>query len=755
MKSIKLLLMGLFSMAFLYACGGSSSVTEEGVGETEEETVLSYNIPSQLVLVGNNDDVVSASLSQTHFFAALGDATITDDDFANDDVSEYIYDGTGDYLEIINQIFCAVGQTKYANAAVMDQGPQIVLINTSKCASDYFYQTSGSNSADSYEEWIVDARTNEDGTATVYFRIKGNANSEGSLGFWYETIDGQIDITEGVSEDNQIGTFELNATGYYEDEVVFNTTLASLPRDDGFVQLQFLMEYPSDSFSFSSGVNAILDPSGAEGQAIVNYTSTFDSGGGSAVADGTGDFAEGASETYVTTMQINFDESHVRTDFNADDWEFEQCVDRTDKNETFVSYNLYSENSEGGLDRLDLNTGMGFKTENDFWGFASTWGVYAGETLADGDVVTGDDGESYTVTVGEGMLMAAIKEEQSFDLMTGKEIYDYDSETFDSYIMAWNGSAFMKTKVFSCNEDGYCDYFSVTQEEVELSVGSHNYWVNGVGSVDFIVPEAGLSASSTLYVSSYQNITPTDSRVQNGLSLKCFYSCPKGGLTQEDVDANTVFYEDDEIHYYTLDTDTFDLIEENDGSVAVGSDLDMESSYYAWGYTSGPMVRASSSINSSAQVNNANVIYTWQVGTNEWNRYTGLVDAEGEAVAFDNPISCTYENDEGTFILEYYDLGQLFGIPYVSDTDNDTGFTTYSSQFRIPDRDTMECDGETYATKAVFIQYDMSTVENSDCADLDVSPLELADLEFAAPELPDMTPEGDAPVVIGGIVQEE
>lgn len=762
MKNFILGMMGVSMLLLLFACkGGSSSfsATDAGTDDGTDGSTLDgtngdddsgvtaadevgYGLSSQLVLVGNPDDSASASVSLGFGMLMASTNPATDDDYTKDETKEYIYDGTGDYLMIINQIFCSLGQTQYTSDQVMDQGVQIILVNTSQCASDYFYQTSGMNSADTYEEWLVDARTNDDGTATVYFRIKGNTNDMGSMGFWYDRIDGQLHITEGVSASNQIGYFDLNAAGYYLDEVIFNTALVSLPRDDGMSQLQFLMDYPSENYSFSSGVNAILDPSGFTGAALVNYTSAYDD---------PNDMMD--AQVWDTTMQINYDAAHVRTAYASDGWDFEQCVDRNSKTETFVSYNLYAENSAGGLDRLDLNTGMSFKTANEFWGYAGPWGVSAGEPLFEDMVVTGGDGNSYTITVGDGMLMATIKEEHTFDLLTDKEIYGYDNTTWESYIMEWNGTEFVKIKTYGCT-DVSCDYFDVVPAEtITLAAGNYNYYVNGIGSVDFTVPDVGLSADSSFFVSNYEYLPPTDPSLQApGFGFRCFYQCPKGGLTQDDITNSAVYYEDGLVHNYTLG-EGFTLVEENDGVVTTAS-LDMSGSYYEWGFSSGPMVPADSTIVDPDEIYSSDAIYTWQVGTNDYNRYVGLLDSFGDAVAFDSYLSCSYENDQGTFLLQYYDQGQLFGIPYVSETDSETGFMSYKSQFRIPDRDAMTCDdGETYRAKAVYIQYEMDMVDNSACSALAVTALDRASIEFTNPTLPEMIPSAQAPAVIGGAVQ--
>jgi hypothetical protein len=67
--------------------------------------------------------------------------------------------------------------------------------------------------------------------------------------------------------------------------------------------------------------------------------------------------------------------------------------------------------------------------------------------------------------------------------------------------------------------------------------------------------------------------------------------------------------------------------------------LDLTNSRFGWGVHIGGLVGATNGSSSGVDT-----YYTWQMGTDSWNKYTSIKDAAGTLVVFDQPIRMTYKH---------------------------------------------------------------------------------------------------------------
>lgn len=102
-----------------------------------------------------------------------------------------------------------------------------------------------------------------------------------------------------------------------------------------------------------------------------------------------------------------------------------------------------------------------------------------------------------------------------------------------------------------------------------------------------------------------------------------------------------------------------------------------------WGYHIGPLTIDQFSAENNWQAHNAETYYTWNTGTDDWNQFVSVVDANGDYAAFQPPLSfacihatandvnndSTYNNKK--FRLEYD--GFSVNIPWEYDTATGRG----------------------------------------------------------------------------------
>jgi hypothetical protein len=58
---------------------------------------------------------------------------------------------------------------------------------------------------------------------------------------------------------------------------------------------------------------------------------------------------------------------------------------------------------------------------------------------------------------------------------------------------------------------------------------------------------------------------------------------------------------------------------------------------YQWGVQSGPMLPRAQAVNAQS-FQDATEYYTWQMGQDSWNMYTGIRGSNGQIVRFDAPL---------------------------------------------------------------------------------------------------------------------
>jgi hypothetical protein len=169
--------------------------------------------------------------------------------------------------------------------------------------------------------------------------------------------------------------------------------------------------------------------------------------------------------------------------------------------------------------------------------------------------------------------------------------------------------------------------------------------------------------------------------------------------------------------------------------------------------------------------------YTWETGTQDWQKLTVLVASDNSSVRFDPPMSVKYTHsgstsntgksyDNSSFYLEYGGFGNLWGLPSfcinrkngekVSCANDDS--TRYIEDIMVPAYAdvTQTADGSTnYIVKPLEIEQTMRKASSAlvcDDAGLAFGDISLPDASgYTAPSMDAMPVVEGPPAVVGGV----
>jgi hypothetical protein len=169
--------------------------------------------------------------------------------------------------------------------------------------------------------------------------------------------------------------------------------------------------------------------------------------------------------------------------------------------------------------------------------------------------------------------------------------------------------------------------------------------------------------------------------------------------------------------------------------------------------------------------------YTWETGTNDWNKLTVLVASDNSSVKFDPPMSVKYTHsgsssnsgksyDNASFYLEYGGFGNLWGLPSfcisrkngdkVSCANDDS--TRWVEDILIPAYGdvTQTADGSTnYIVKPLEIEQTMKKASSASVctsAGLSFGDISLPDSSgYTKPDMDVMPVIEGPPAVVGGV----
>lgn len=401
--------------------------------------------------------------------------------------------------------------------------------------------------------------------------------------------------------------------------------------------------------------------------------------------------------------------------------------------------------------------------------------------------LTGLDGETFNYSrwdAGDG---------QSMDY---KVEYDSNGQVADA-VTVTRGAGFYITHEIQWRQDGPPLETSVADgpQLITFDQSGDDPWLGMWsqslgGSVSYDSVNNPLKV--TFYKETFINANDAIFAASDTLTLDCYTECLRPLLTVDQYTdqefPSSAYYPDaatgpnpEPAAVYRFDRSTLALtvvepLADAGKVVSLAGDYSFNSndgnSFEPWGIGSGALVPAGTTVSSKWDTWNQQESYRWETGHNEWNKVISITDSGGSVVSFDPPLAFSYQhalvNDangavgqadvsyyDKTFLLEYAGNGDLWGVPWVSD-----GNDQQRPAFAIADNTLMGPNGDDYLIKGREMELKPASasgacsgtgglVLNQPAAPLptavDGAPSNAGSAEPAS--------DDDSPAVVGGVVQ--
>jgi hypothetical protein len=736
--------------------------------------------------------------------------------YCNDETNVYVEESSAQTFNTINEILCAMAQTKYD--LMLNKGPYKAQIDMNLCktgkddassAGESSQNTSSGSGMPDYEMWTVDSARPDDSspqTVRAWIHQKGTDYEPEML------IQARVVITEGVSETNPYGLFTLNFKGLpVMDGEVFPFTLmkgfmkTELDPDTGKVLLMFTSKMDTTTVPFPYN------------QMIPAFT-YIDSATLDKRTDGTGqgtiyiyELGEWAPQGDDVTYNLAFDENYFHK-AEPDDAQTEMCLDRNLFDESVWSYGLY--NQDGS--RVERNSGFSIKTTQNVYGWIGYWGLWLPEeaTVNNGATVYkvnygpgGPEEVPYTVVKSGGKLKKYTRHESTLGAIKNVPLNYTEGmgPQGSMYQVKWSGTEFAifakmdpMTNIWGplSPEDPTAinlsaltnDMLSFYSQALNGNVQVKLNYADGCTIVECPPMQPcvwSCPASDSTPVNTYTEdiVYPSDTLPA---SLVCFSNCPDVAKLSAEDPFNHYDYEPQvdtlpagsDHAVYTFDTTAMVLMS---GATPVVTTNPAQN--FQWGLMSGPLFDPTHLDLLACEMNDQNPLdpdstcgwktwselpeyYVWETGPNSWNQFTALKDGTGEVVEFEPPLQVSYVHtwedlSTSTFTLEYSGFGNLNGIPgkcVDPDTGNDIPCgpeSRWIPQFNIPEGAQVDdaVAGTPYFVRPLQMEQRMKEAELSNCSTLALQTFDLPNInDFVDPNIGEEPDVDGPPAVIGGEV---
>jgi hypothetical protein len=742
--------------------------------------------------------MLAACASQIALAAPTSGAYITDSQ------NTWVQDRVGDRIGTVNMIMCVIGSMRAD--AMVNQGAYIALIDMGKCegrgdSSKSTSSSAGASNASSFTSAVVTS-TQATNDAPLVVKAWLHEEEEGEDGPQKMTIYVYVVATAGKSETNPNGLFSMYFCGSPDgvDTCMFS---GSLKADNS--GLSFYQNEGGHGGGGGGGGGSIT-------QLKLQNNPTTESGLGR--ISGT----EGGSP-------YNYSFAYNSNLFRRDDGTTDACFARdTDQGEYSTwRYGTYQSNG----DRLESsNPGFAVKYEyNDstYYGFWSFWGLWLPESamadiaLGNGTLTrrSGATDVPLEVVQKSGRLWRLTRHSSSLDDFKNVPMSFWTPTTMGSlqggrnYEVKWDGEALAAVAEQVCDGGNCRSQALETPVVLDVATLASNhvkalsiFFPSGGGNGTISVPDTGdFSGSTTLYFRTREVVTPTNAP----LNLDCLTQCPISG------DALAAAFAGDTPSnpftgswgpsgtlsgQYTFEGG--DLKDDNnDAALVDASGIDKHRlGNYQWGLTSGTLINHADVADVKCDMNGtpntlgtnycpglmeqAAVVYQWETGPNQWNRYVGAVgltidppkalSLSTHYVDADSNNNIRGENaadfNGNTVQLQFSGFGELQGIPGRC-VDPDTNLPVQCGQnqrwvpaFDILDGTTVSEGSSNYYVK--FLEREMrlkkslcggSAPSLSAASSLTLPTEALVDVNSRTTLGVELTPTSTKPSVIHGVVQ--
>ena len=755
------------------ACGGGGGGGGGGSTATEGLTT-----PSELQVV--------TPVEETTLAGSTTPGGVVDDfpagcDYLTDETHVYVYDSALEPLSQINMILNYMAQT--AASEMINEGYYNALIDPSLAEQgmgDDGGEGQSSGGATEYEWWTVGSTRQSDTSPQI---VKVWVPDDDPEDDYDQLIRVKTTVTEGVSDENPFGEFELHFAGIDPGEGNWNDpmmwgVLESNDPDGGNIGFSFwqdegdIDEVPSmGDESRRLQVNVQMSADETEGEAKIFRQMRYNWGGGDSGI---------LSEEYL----LAFNEDYFLRQADGED---DIAFSRTDYDEMVWRYILYHADGDDIGNRVELESGFGFRTEDGEYGHMGYWGMWLPDDtdVENGDTVIRDvygeisEDVEYTLVVAPGKLVQYDKHEIDVADVEDDPFrwwwWDEELQQGVEYFIAYVGGVWVKTGIWDWEEQ------SLTVIDPPLvidtaSIGYLNMWSDRLGGPAAWVYDEPLYV--TYYAQTFVNGASDLFAVNADVPLYGYTQCIRSELTAEEVEAGDIYLADamevGSPHAFVFTQDELTLYHDPSGTgtplnqVGLATDEVPEEGPYLWGMQTGPLVTTTSGVTNIYDLWNEDVFYVYETGHNPWNWYTGLIDALGDPVVFDPPIQFTYTHttahdragdstyDGEVFFLDYGGPGDLWGLPQEGiDFNEDGNYDRWYPIVNLADGVVLGPTGTEYVVKAYEIEQALQEDEGGlgVLTVVGASDLVLPDgSNYETPNIGDKPTVDDPPAVIAGEV---
>jgi len=774
---------------------GSSGSTDTDVSASSGSGALTLS--SKVNLVTANTSASTARTAFAHFDTDNFSAT---DDYNVDETQTFVYERSADAFNTANMILCMMQQTRAD--LMLNAGNYKAQIDTAKCEDA---DGDSQSNTPKYEMWTVNSSRAEGEPMIVKAWVPWDTNEDGEPD---SRVYAKNAIYRGPSDTYPWGFFKMNfkllqgkTTSGTE---LFKGYLKTKKKKDGSSRLQFYNPQPDSSGNtYQFSVTAKMNSDGS-GSAITTMPRYDQSGPTS------------TQKTYNVAFNSDYFYKQKSTVTSGTTTTADPvCLDRNKYLKSAWRYGMYYDNGS----RVQVNSGFPIKATNsgtDYYGYIGYYGLWMSPDASVGDNSTvakmdfggaaDQAGDNYTVRSWGGKLTKWTK--NTITLGSIKNVPLQWQDPTDSYTekrVYWDGT---NMKYDGKRNTTTYQWDDVTATTLTLSSSNAPYGFNfysqalgGDGSIQLTygtggswnVPNAPADNTSVVF-NTRESIFPGDSAPS---VLACYDRCPNPATlasgTQttaylrfsglDNASATNAFM-------YSFDNTTSGMVLKFDNnSTSTPVLLSSANSNLSYGVQSGilfdnttanyNLLRCAHDNNSICQWNARQAMstfYTWETGSNDWQKLTVLVASDNSSVKFEPPMSVKYTHsgtgsnsgksyDNASFFLEYGGFGNLWGLPSfcISRKTGDKvscandGTTRWVDEIMIPANSiaTQTKDGSThYMVKPLEIEQTMKKASSSSvctAASLSLGGMSLPDSSgYSEPDIGAKPSVSGPPAVVAG-----
>lgn len=693
----------------LAACGGGGG----GGTTTDTSTVTALSLPDRIQLT-NNDESASSARAARSLSSLLSRSAGIPRSAYNDAGTAYTnavkrswVDDT-DALNMINTILGVCAETSYGD--FVNQGPYVALVrDTDENKESQSGTSATSTTTEKLMEIIVDvtrASNSDPMIIKVWLYTEGPSDS-------MMLVRGYFTVTQGVSDEYPYGVMEAhfkgNALGNDDsigDEIMW--LALSVSAENGNVILENVDdEGVSGGWEAHRRVRVVANADITEGNAYL-----YDQ-------ESNCDDSNVCTLPPATIAQIAFNPTHFKQEVVGGTT---KVYAKDDYQHRVFRYKLFDADTGANITR---SSGFPIQTADGKNGYVGYYGLWMNNnaTLAHGTAVYDMNDNPYTVFKSAGKLTKHTRSQMLLSELDGVELSKWDSTTNKDLIVAWDiDSQTFKTLGYRDQEIGQIVYdntglpANVTFQEWEGAWCEPLKSYLRLGSLYGNSPTPG--NGDTLSYHTEETVNPNDA---TDLTLYTWSFTLGLPVTQTIVD-NAATAEND--YWNNMSEKTFHftaadmmLYDESNNPVTIPSTVTIsQNSNLYYGYHIGPLTTASIADEADSwQAAEAEVYYTWNTGSDEWNQFVSVKDGNGTFADFQPPLSFAYThtttndvNDDPTFNNKKFRLeydGFSVNIPW----EFDPQANEWVPQINIADG-TLMGPGNAYVIKGIEEALIMSEV---------------------------------------------